>query len=64
MTARIYDERQLPPLLDVAQAAALLGLSAPQVRKMCRAGTLPAHKVGPKLWRIDKAALLADLKGE
>lgn len=61
---KIYDERQLPAMMTAGETAALLGISAPQVRKMCRAGTLPAHKVGPKLWRIDKAALLAQMKGE
>ncbi len=61
---KIYDGRQLPAMMTVAETAALLGVSAPQVRKMCRAGTLPACKIGPKLWRIDKAALLAQMKGE
>ena len=28
------------------------------VRRMCQRGELPAHKEGPRLWRIDKNAAL------
>ena len=52
--ARIYDARQLPAYLSPAQYAALMGVNLKTVQKMCRSGLLPAEKVGPRLWRIDK----------
>ena len=52
--ARIYDARQLPAYLSTAQYAALMGVNLKTVQKMCRTGLLPAEKVGPRLWRIDK----------
>lgn len=56
--ARIYDARQLPAYLSTAQYAALMGVNLKTVQKMCRTGRLPAEKVGPRLWRIDKNAAL------
>ena len=56
--ARIYDARQLPAYLSPAQYAALMGVNLKTVQKMCRTGRLPAEKVGPRLWRIDKNAAL------
>lgn len=52
--ARIYDARQLPAYLTPAQYAQLMGISCKTAQKMCRSGQLPAHKEGPRLWRIDK----------
>lgn len=52
--ARIYDARQLPAYLSTAQYAELMGIDKKTVQKMCRSGLLPAEKVGPRLWRIDK----------
>lgn len=52
--ARIYDARQLPAYLSTAQYAALMGVNLKTAQKMCRTGRLPAEKVGPRLWRIDK----------
>lgn len=56
--ARIYDARQLPAYLSPAQYAELMGVTPKTVQRMCRTGLLPAEKVGPKLWRIDKNAAL------
>ena len=56
--ARIWDARQLPAYLSPAEYAALMGLNPKTVQRMCRMGELPAHKVGPRLWRIDKNAAL------
>lgn len=56
--ARIWDARQLPAYLSPAEYAALMGLNLKTVQRMCRTGELPAHKVGPRLWRIDKNAAL------
>ena len=52
--ARIYDARQLPAYLSPAQYAELMSIDKKTVQKMCRSGLLPAEKVGPRLWRIDK----------
>ena len=57
--ARIYDARQLPAYLSPAQYAELMSIDKKTVQKMCRSGQLPAHKEGPRLWRIDKNAALA-----
>ena len=57
--ARIYDARQLPAYLSPAQYAELMSIDKKTVQKMCRSGLLPAEKVGPRLWRIDKNAALA-----
>ncbi|RHP62099.1 DNA-binding protein [Faecalibacterium sp. OF03-6AC] len=35
-----------------------MGVNLKTVQKMCRTGRLPAEKVGPRLWRIDKNAAL------
>lgn len=58
MTKRIYDARQLPALLSVAEYAQLMNLSQQTVRAQCRSGLLPCFRVGKKLWRIDKNAAL------
>ena len=53
--AKIWDARQLPAFLTPKEYSALMGID----QKMCRSGQLPAHKEGPRLWRIDKNAALA-----
>lgn len=62
--AKIYDARHLPVYLTPDQCAALLGVTEKTVRQMCQRGKLPAFKVGPKLWRIDKDASLAQWRNE
>lgn len=57
--AKIYDARQLPAFLTPQEYAELMGLHPKTVQRMCRMGELPAYKVGPRLWRIDKNAALA-----
>ena len=57
--ARIWDARQLPAFLTPKEYSALMGLNLKTVQRMCRNGTLPAHKEGPRMWRIDKEAALA-----
>lgn len=62
--AKIYDARQLPAFLTPKEFSALMGVCPKTVQKMCRMGELPAYKVGPRLWRIDKNAALAWMNGE
>lgn len=62
--AKIYDARQLPAFLTPKEFRALMGVCPKTVQKMCRMGELPAYKVGPRLWRIDKNAALAWMNGE
>ena len=57
--AKVWDARQLPAYLTVAQYGELMGICPKTVRRMCQRGELPAHKEGPRLWRIDKNAALA-----
>ena len=47
----------VPALLDLEQAAILLGLSIDSVRRYCVTGDLPAVHIG-KQWRIDKQKLM------
>ena len=54
--AKIWDVRQLPAFLTPKEYSALMGLNLKTVQRMCRNGTLPAHKEGPRMWRIDKEA--------
>lgn len=57
--AKIWDTRQLPAFLTPKEYSALMGIDPKTVQRMCRTGQLPAHKEGPRLWRIDKNAALA-----
>ena len=50
-TAKVWDARQLPAYLTVAQYGELMGICPKTVRRMCQRGELPAHKEGPRLWR-------------
>ena len=56
--AKVWDARQLPAYLTVAQYGELMGICPKTVRRMCQRGELPAHKEGPRLRRIDKNAAL------
>lgn len=51
--AKVWDARQLPAYLTVAQYGELMGICPKTVRRMCQRGELPAHKEGPRLWRIE-----------
>lgn len=48
---------EVPALIDLEQASALLGLSIESVRRYCTTGDIPAIQIG-KQWRIDKAKLM------
>lgn len=58
MAKMIYDARQLPPYLSIQQTAAMLQITDDLARRQCRSGEFPAYKLGKKLWRVDKNALL------
>ena len=47
----------VPALIDLEQASALLGLNIESVRRYCVIGDIPAVQIG-KLWRIDKYKLM------
>lgn len=47
------------PELSMSEAADELGVSPATVRGWIRSGLLPAHRVGPKLVRIERADLAA-----
>ena len=47
----------VPALIDLEQASALLGLSIDSVRRYCVTGDIPAIQIG-KQWRIDKQRLM------
>ena len=48
---------EVPALIDLEQASALLGLNIESVRRYCVIGDIPAIQIG-KQWRIDKARLM------
>lgn len=48
----------LPPILDVPAVAMLLGITEQAVRYMAKRGDIPAFKVGLRLWRFEKTALM------
>ena len=48
---------EVPVLISLEQAAALLGVGVDAVRKYCVANELPAIRIG-KVWHIDKQKLM------
>jgi len=60
-TANNCQPKNLPELLTTEQAAVLLGVSKATVRRMAVSGSLPARKVGKKLWRFPKRAIFEEL---
>lgn len=61
MKKTVKDWSNLPDLLTVDITALILCVSESSVRRMCREGTIPAYKLGPRLWRISKAELMEHL---
>ena len=47
----------VPVILNLKEAGALLGLSEDSVRRYCVTGDIPAIQIG-KQWRIDKEKLM------
>ena len=52
-----YSWNDVPALIDLEQAAVLLGLSVESVRRYWVTKDLPAVQIG-KQWRIDKQKLM------
>ena len=50
---RYYSWKEVPVLMDAVMAGQLLGMSPECIGKLCRAGELPAAKIG-KGWGIRK----------
>jgi excisionase family DNA binding protein len=50
MASGTVSEQQFEPLLDDAQASALLGVHPKTLQKLARTGRLPAYRVG-RFWR-------------
>jgi excisionase family DNA binding protein len=48
---------EVPALIDIEQAALLLGLGIESVRRYCLTKDIPAVQIG-KQWRIDKQKLM------
>lgn len=57
----VKDWSNLPDLLTVDITALILCVSESSVRRMCRAGSIPAYKIGPRLWRISKRKLMEQM---
>lgn len=50
-------KERLPQMLDAAQAAGVLNVSARTIARMCASGKLKAVKVN-SMWRVNRDALL------
>lgn len=61
VTANNFQPKNLPELMTPGQAAALLGVHEATVRRMAVAGSIPAYRLGEKLWRIPKRAVLEQM---
>lgn len=48
-----------PQFMETDYAALLLGLNPDTLRRMAKRGDVPAKKIGVKLWRFEKTALMA-----
>lgn len=48
-----------PLIMDTEYAALLLGLYPDTLRRMAKRGDVPAKRVGQKLWKFEKTALMA-----
>ena len=48
---------EVPNIINLEQASALLGLHIESVRRYCITGDIPAIQIG-KQWRIDKQQLM------
>jgi len=49
----------LPQVLTIDQVADVTGLSTKTIRRYISAGTLTAHRIGPKMIRIVRDSVLA-----
>lgn len=52
-------EIEVPDLLGVPEAAAMLGVSSQRVRQMITEGKLAAHRVGDRYWALTEAEVKA-----
>jgi excisionase family DNA binding protein len=52
----------LPALLSIDQVADATGLSTKTIRRRVSDGTLTAHRIGPRIIRIERDAVLALLQ--
>ena len=57
------DFNRLPEWMTAKQAAAVLGVHVNTLRIWARNGKISAVKLGPKLWRFNKADLIASKGG-
>lgn len=53
----------VPVIIDVPYAARLYGINADRACRLCRAGKLPAFKVG-KLWRLRREDVIKDINNK
>jgi excisionase family DNA binding protein len=52
-----------PDRVDAKQVAEHFGVALRTVRRWTKDGTIPAHRIGPKLLRFDLAEVDAALRG-
>lgn len=55
---QVHSWEVAPLMMDVNYASMLLGIHPDVLRRMARRGDVPARKVGPRLWRFEKNALM------
>ena len=49
----------LPPVITTAEAASILGVADPTVRKLALQGSVKGSRLGSGIWRFSKASVLA-----
>ncbi len=62
--AEVIDLEALPPVLTVPQAARVLQIPVKTCYDLVRHGKIPGKKLGVKIVRISKKALLEFLEGQ
>jgi len=50
-----------PDVLTINEAKEILGISRNLIYDLIHSGTLPAFRLGEKIWRINKSSLIAYL---
>ena len=58
------DPESLPDILNVDEVAALLRVDAKTVREQFHRGALPGWRIGAKIIRFSRSAVLASLQGQ
>lgn len=54
---KVKNWQDLPLFLTLDEAGLVLGVSRSTVKRLAQKGELPAKKISPRCWRVDKEKL-------